>query len=138
MLSNHKLIGAIVMLGTAFLLWDLRRSPISGWQIAGAALAIPAVGLWFVARLQLGQSFSVTAQARHLVTTGVYSKIRNPIYVFGLLFITGIILYSERFWWLLAIPVLLVLQFWRAVAEAAVLEAKFGDEYRKYRERTWF
>jgi protein-S-isoprenylcysteine O-methyltransferase Ste14 len=29
-------------------------------------------------------------------------------------------------------------QVWRARKEAAVLEAKFGDEYRAYRASTWF
>jgi protein-S-isoprenylcysteine O-methyltransferase Ste14 len=34
--------------------------------------------------------------------------------------------------------VLIPLQIIRARREAAVLEAKFGDEYREYRKRTWF
>ena len=138
MLSNHKLMGAIVMIALAVLMWDKHHSPLSVWQIVGAAIAIPAAGLWLVARLQLGKSFAVTAQARELVTTGLYSKIRNPIYVFGLLTLTGMITYLGQFWWLLIIPALAGLQFWRVRAESAVLEAKFGDEYRQYRARTWF
>jgi len=38
--------------------------------------------------LPVGQSFSVTPQARELVTHGLYSKIRNPIYVFSALMLT--------------------------------------------------
>src|ERR1051326_3086661 len=135
MLSNHKLMGAIVLLGLTAVLWSKHQGSITAWQIVGAAIAIPSAALWFVARLQLGKSFSVTAQARRLVTTGLYSKIRNPIYVFGLLFIAGIIIYLGQFWWLLAIPLLAGLQFWRVRAESAVLEAKFGDEYRQYKAR---
>lgn len=30
------------------------------------------------------------------------------------------------------------LQMYRAKQEAKVLEAKFGEEYRAYRSRTWF
>ena len=41
--------------------------------------------LWFVARWQLGDAFSLTAKAQHQVTRGLYSKIRHPIYVFGML-----------------------------------------------------
>lgn len=138
MLSNHKLTGAIVMVGMAGLLWEKHQTPLPIHQVIGALIAIPCAGLWLLARLQLGKSFSVTAQARQLVTTGLYAKIRNPIYFFGLCFITGIIVYLGAYWWLLAIPVLVALQFWRAGKESAVLEAKFGDEYRRYRQNTWF
>jgi protein-S-isoprenylcysteine O-methyltransferase Ste14 len=48
--------------------------------------------LLFTARWQLGRSFSVTPQARELVTQGVYSKIRNPIYVFSALMALGILI----------------------------------------------
>jgi protein-S-isoprenylcysteine O-methyltransferase Ste14 len=34
--------------------------------------------------------------------------------------------------------IIIPLQIFRARREAAVLEAKFGDEYREYRKRTWF
>ena len=34
--------------------------------------------------------------------------------------------------------VLIPLQIWRAGKESAVLEAAFGDEYRKYKAGTWF
>ena len=45
-------------------------------------LVLAAIGLSGVilARRTLGQSFSVAPKARALVTTGIYSKIRNPIY----------------------------------------------------------
>jgi protein-S-isoprenylcysteine O-methyltransferase Ste14 len=40
---------------------------------------------------------------------------------------------------LLAVLLVLVpMQIIRARREAAVLEAKFGDAYREYRQRTWF
>jgi protein-S-isoprenylcysteine O-methyltransferase Ste14 len=138
MISNHKLMGAMVMLIMAGLLWDKHQTPLPIHQIVGALIAIPAAGLWLVARLQLGKSFSVTAQARHLVTTGLYSKIRNPIYVFGLVLIAGVIIYLGQYWFLLGIPPLLVLQLWRVRSESAVLEATFGDEYRNWKAQTWF
>jgi protein-S-isoprenylcysteine O-methyltransferase Ste14 len=137
-LSNHKLMGAIVMIAMAALLWDKHHTPLPLHQIMGALIAIPCAGLWLLARLQLGKSFAVTAQARQLVTSGLYSKIRNPIYVFGLLTLCGIVIYLGQFWWLLAVPALAGLQVWRVRAESAVLEAKFGDEYRNWKAQTWF
>jgi len=138
MLSNHKVVGAIVMIAMAALLWDKHQEPLPIHQVIGALITIPASGLWLLARLQLGKSFSVTAQARELVTTGLYSKIRNPIYFFGLLTLSGMVIYLGRYWFLLAVPALAGLQYWRVRAESAVLEAKFGDGYRNWKAQTWF
>ena len=88
--------------------------------------------LWTVARFQLGSSFAVTAQARQLVTQGIYSKIRDPIYVFGSCVIAGAILLFGRPIGLLVFVIIIPLQIWRAGKESAVLEAKFGEEYQKY------
>jgi len=42
-----------------------------------------------LSRYTLGRSFSVTAKATALVTWGIYSRVRNPIYVSGFIFIAG-------------------------------------------------
>ncbi len=102
------------------------------------ALLVAGFVLWTVARFQLGASFAVKAEARHLVTHGLYSKIRNPIYVFGSWVIAGGILVFGNPLWLLIFVLLIPLQLRRATKESAVLEAVFGDEYRKYRAGTWF
>ncbi len=72
------------------------------------------------------------------MNTGLYSKIRNPIYVFGSCFIAGLLLIIARPIWLLVFVIIVPLQIWRADKEAKVLEASFGEEYRKYRAGTWF
>jgi protein-S-isoprenylcysteine O-methyltransferase Ste14 len=108
-------------------------------HIAGLALiAFGYIG-WLTARLQIREFFTPRAEARGLVTTGIYSKIRNPIYVFGLFLFAGIILYLPiPLYWLLFLVVIILGQVWRARNEASVLEAKFGDAYRQYRAKTWF
>lgn len=107
-------------------------------QVLGLVLLILGFVLWTVARFQLGSSLTVTAQACKLVNTGLYSKIRNPIYVFGSCFLVGLILIIARPIWLLVFAIIIPLQVWRARKEAKLLEASFGDEYRKYRASTWF
>jgi protein-S-isoprenylcysteine O-methyltransferase Ste14 len=65
------------------------------WTVArwaGLGIAVPAAALLFTARWQLGQSFSVTPRARELATHSVYSKIRNPIYVFSALLLVGVLI----------------------------------------------
>lgn len=107
-------------------------------RVAGVVIAVPAIVLWFVARVQLGKSFSVRPKAKELVIHGLYSKIRNPIYLFGTLFILGIILYVGRREYLLIFVVLVPMQLIRIKKEEKVLEAKFGDAYREYKKATWF
>lgn len=90
------------------------------------------------ARYSLGRSFSVQPKATELVTSGIYSQIRNPIYVFSIFFITGVVT-MMRLAPLYILPVVAIpIQVIRARKEAQVLEAKFGDEYRRYRAGTWF
>jgi protein-S-isoprenylcysteine O-methyltransferase Ste14 len=107
-------------------------------QTAGLCLSIIGFVLWTAARFQLGRSFTVSAKARHLVARGLYSRIRNPIYVFGSCVIAGFILVLGRPRWLLVFLAIIPVQIWRARKEAAALEAAFGDEYRAYRASTWF
>jgi protein-S-isoprenylcysteine O-methyltransferase Ste14 len=90
-----------------------------------------------LARIQLGQAFSVQAKASTLVTTGLYSRIRNPIYVFGGLMIAGTMLWINQPW-LLLIFVLAPIQVWRSRVEERVLTEKFGEEYLEYKQKTWF
>jgi protein-S-isoprenylcysteine O-methyltransferase Ste14 len=111
------------------------------WNLArwiGLVITIPSVILLLTARLQLGSSFSVTPQARHLVTNGIYSRIRNPIYIFGGLAVLGVVLALQKPLLYIIFIILIPIQIVRAHKEAKVLEEKFGDEYREYRKKTWF
>jgi protein-S-isoprenylcysteine O-methyltransferase Ste14 len=110
----------------------------NGVRIAGAVIAGVSLALLIVARLQLGAAFSVRAKAKTLVTTGIYSRIRNPIYVFSAVFLVGIVIVSERWLLLLPIAALVPVQMVRARREARVLAAAFGEEYERYKARTWF
>jgi len=110
-----------------------------GWMpIAGLAVALFGLAGVIVSRYTLGRSFSVAAKATALVTTGIYSRIRNPIYVSGMFVIGGAILMMRRPAFLAILVIIIPLQIIRARREATVLEATFGDAYREYRKRTWF
>ena len=105
---------------------------------AGLGLAAVSIALWITARLQLGSSFSVTAQARQLVTTGLYSRIRNPIYFFGGLANLGVVL-ALQVWWLYPVwAAMIPLQVLRVRRERKVLADAFGATYQEYRSKTWF
>lgn len=129
-----------VVVGLALGLIAFKIVP-AAWTVAqktGLLLAVVGFVLWTVARFQLGNSLTVSAQARQLVTRGLYSRIRNPIYVFGSTLIAGVILLLGRPMWLAIFALIIPLQLWRAGKESQVLEAEFGEAYRKYRASTWF
>jgi protein-S-isoprenylcysteine O-methyltransferase Ste14 len=116
----------------------LRPGPWNAARLVGFSIAVPAAVLFLTARRQLGRSFSITPQARQLVTWGLYSRIRNPIYVFSALLVVGVLITLPYRYPLLLLLVLVPVQIARARKEAQVLEARFGEEYRKYRKGTWF
>jgi|HubBroStandDraft_6_1064221.scaffolds.fasta_scaffold04769_11 protein-S-isoprenylcysteine O-methyltransferase Ste14 len=132
------LVIVVPLVGIAILVCEFAHPPWSPLRIAGLVLLFPALALLTLARLQLGNSFSMTPQAKSLVTHGLYSRIRNPIYFFGLFVFLGIFLFLERPLLLLLIVPVLILQITRARAEARVLEEHFGGEYRRYKASTWF
>jgi protein-S-isoprenylcysteine O-methyltransferase Ste14 len=104
----------------------------------GLLLGLIGLGGVILSRYTLGQSFSIVPKATALVTSGIYSRIRNPIYVSGEIFLLGMLLMVGRPELLVILLVLIPVQVMRARREAAVLEARFGDAYREYRKRTWF
>jgi protein-S-isoprenylcysteine O-methyltransferase Ste14 len=115
------------------------HSPWSSRYAVGLALALGGFTLWGLARLQLGKSFSVRPEAKALVTTGLYSKFRHPVYLFGGITYAGVFLA-----WGKLIPGLCfaliypIYQTLRSKKENAVLEQAFGEDYRRYRAGTWF
>jgi protein-S-isoprenylcysteine O-methyltransferase Ste14 len=136
-----KLNFATLVLFTVALLFlaaHASRLPWDPLRVAGAAIALPSFLLFVLARIQLGRAFGVRAKASTLVTTGLYSRIRNPIYVFGALLILGIIIWSERPWLLLFFAGLIPLQIYRSRKEEKVLTEKFGAAYLQYKQKTWF
>jgi protein-S-isoprenylcysteine O-methyltransferase Ste14 len=124
---------AIIFLGIHF-----GSLPWTPTRIAGVVIGLPSVLFLVLARVQLGGSFSVRPKAQTLVTHGLYSRIRNPIYVFGGLAIAGVILYINQPLGFCVFAVFIPLQIYRARREERVLEARFGDEYRQYKLHTWF
>jgi len=137
MIGKHIVLTLMVGGAVCFLMWQRPPEEWLASRLAGMALLLLGFVLWTVARFQLGASFVVKAEARQLVTRGLYSKIRNPIYVFGSWVIAGGILVFGKPVGLLIFLILIPLQIWRAGKESAVLEAAFGDEYRKYKAGTW-
>jgi protein-S-isoprenylcysteine O-methyltransferase Ste14 len=126
------LIACLVLIALA-----VRFGPRTAIWYTGLLLSAISLPLWVVARRQLGTSFSAMPEARHLVTHGLYSKMRHPIYVFGSLAYFGSLL-ALQVWpilvaWLALTPIEVV----RARREDRVLANAFGPDYAAYRSKTW-
>lgn len=115
----------------------LKDQPWTVLRIVGAVLAIVGYSMFVTARLQLGKSFSVTPQAKELVTNGLYSRIRNPIYVFVDVMIFGSILALHLYVLFAIYPLLVAMHVFRARREGKILREKFGQTYLDYCSQTW-
>jgi protein-S-isoprenylcysteine O-methyltransferase Ste14 len=128
----------IILGAMGYMFWNKWNEPWTAMRLAGACMIVFGAFFWMLARIQLGSSFSVAAKASVLVTHGLYSRIRNPIYVFGSVMIAGGCLFFQLPLALLVFLLIIPLQIVRARKEAQVLEAKFGGAYMEYKKRTWF
>jgi protein-S-isoprenylcysteine O-methyltransferase Ste14 len=77
-----------------------------------------------------------TRQNHQLVTSGPYRYIRHPLYTFGFISATSIMLVSALWWIGAAMIVPFIILMWRTPIEEQRLIETFGDDYRNYMKRT--
>lgn len=101
---------------------------------AGLALFIGGLGLALGALIQLRGLEDTT----HLVTTGLFAKIRHPMYTGFILWIIGWAMYYGALASLLfgLVGIGSILAWGRR--EDRELEAQFGEAYQRYHRETWF
>jgi protein-S-isoprenylcysteine O-methyltransferase Ste14 len=112
----------------------------SSWncmQYIGCIIAVIGFLGWITARIQLGQLCTIMPQATQLVKHGLYTRISNPVYLFGILLLCGFIFITNRLELLAILIVIIPIQYYRATQESRLLEAQFGNSYRKYRKQLW-
>ncbi len=108
------------------------------YNFAGVATSSIAFFLWLLARVQLGNSFSIAPKADGLVQSGVYSKLRHPVYYFSILAVLGLAIYTWSPLGAVAVVLLIILELYRIRKEEAILTQKYGDTYVAYKNKTWF
>ncbi len=81
-----------------------------------------------------GTNVNPMQPALAMVTIGIFSHVRNPMYQGGTLLLIGLALILGSDWILiLLVPALLLLHFGVVLREEHYLGIKFGDAYRRYR-----
>ena len=125
-LANHLMGGG--MASTALL--------YGGLLLLALGFGIAFTGLRTLTRNRTTPSPIQIERAKVLVTSGLYSFSRNPMYLGMLIFLIGVAsLFANA--WLLAGPVAfaLYIQRFQIAPEERVMAAKFGADYTDYKSR---
>jgi protein-S-isoprenylcysteine O-methyltransferase Ste14 len=146
-----KSFWGIALQGVGFgLVWSLRRTPLFSpfvpsetvnvvLQASALLLSISCLLLSMSAIRELGRQWSFQARLvedHRLVTSGVYSLVRHPIYtaMLGKLIATGIVL-SHWAVVLAAIVIFLIGTTIRTRLEESLLMGAFGAEFEKWKAK---
>jgi protein-S-isoprenylcysteine O-methyltransferase Ste14 len=106
--------------------------------LLGAIVTLVGFAFVIVARRQLGGSFTAKAEARALITRGLYSRIRHPVYLFGVLGFCGIAICLRSIYFNIYLVITILGLLWRIRRENRVLRERFGMAYADHRRQTWF
>lgn len=149
--SADRLATLAVMVVAFFLLFDdrVRTGPLdrrfvpTDLWIAWAGVAITGVGVAIAvwARYCIGQYWSarVTLKEDHrIIRSGPYRWVRHPIYTGMLLGVVGRALTIGQWRGVVAVALILVAHWLKALREESMLTREFGEEYESYRQGTGF
>jgi protein-S-isoprenylcysteine O-methyltransferase Ste14 len=136
-LFKHFSVSILDIILVLILMAYSASSGINTRKIIGGVIAFIGIGFWLTARYQLGTAFSVKPVAKMIVKTGIYKKIKHPIYLSSIITgLGGCIMFN--IWWLYGLWGLLVMvQFFRARTEEKKLLDAFKNEYVEYKKTTW-
>ena len=115
-----------------------RRAATGVRHVAGAALMVGGIALLVAAQLQLGASWriGIDESARPgLVTSGLYGRSRNPIFLALLIIVAGYTLLIPTLPSLALLAGAYVGTRLQIAAEEASLSRTYGAQYRTYAQR---
>lgn len=114
--------------------------PLPDWlRWIGVVVGAASFVLYAWAQATLGKAWSPHLQMRQehsLVTSGPYARIRHPIYLALLGFLTGIALLAANWFFVALLVISVVVLALRIPKEEQMMVEDFGEEYSAYRRRT--
>jgi len=140
--TNNKAIFAMVFMAMCFMLasWPT-MCPRDPWRIAfpgilhtiGIVTVIAGLALAIGGLIQLRGLENID----HLVTTGLYSRIRHPMYMGFILWIVGwVVCYGAIVSLVVGLVCIANILYWGHLEERA-LEVQFGQDYRDFSRKTY-
>ncbi len=141
--TKNPAVFAVVFVAMCVMLtsWPV-MGPLDPWPIAvpGAVRGIATGAIAVALALAIGALLQLRGLEGidHLITTGLFSKLRHPMYTGFVLWIAGWTLRDGAIV-SLAIGVVGIASvlYWRWLEEEA-LYGQYGEAYRAYRRGTWF
>lgn len=118
--------------------------PVIPSQIIKIIGFLLTIGGFFYAMLASGQMYIVGRglpirfkPPKKLITCGLFSICRNPVYLGFFVFISGILIYSGQLGGILILPIFYIFTFlWTLLVEEKELEEKYEFDYKKYFNKT--
>jgi protein-S-isoprenylcysteine O-methyltransferase Ste14 len=110
--------------------------PAPGLELLGAALIAAGMAIAGYALAWLGRSFSVMPEARRLVTSGPYRRVRHPVYLGETIQSLGVLALFPSLPVLLILLAQTLLQVVRMGFEERVLRESFPGDFEQYARRT--
>jgi len=130
-----RLITALPVIMVAAWMATRREGPWTPTRLLGLMLILTGLTFLTIAHIQFERQLT---RQLGLVTRGVYSRVRHPIYLFSFVAFTGLLLYLDQWWGVLALlPFQPILQH-LAGREEKELETLYGERYLRYKQQTWF
>ena len=134
---------ALVMVAVGVVLgvlWPVEIIP-APWQYVAGIPIMAGAGLLVASAFRLFQRAKTPVPTYRmptaLVTSGVYRFTRNPIYLSMVLLMIGLAVTFDNIWLLALTAVFQQIIRWGVIArEEPFLEAKFGDDYHAFKQRT--
>ena len=139
--ENKKVVTSIfIVMGILWFSWaqmsfsDPIRMNIPNWiRYIGLLLFLIGVFLFIFSHMKL-KGFEDKGK---LIMTGIYSKIRNPMYLGFIIWIIGFPIFTQSLLTLASSAIWVSHIIYWKILEEKKLEKKY-EEYREYKKKTWF
>lgn len=103
-------------------------------SVIGLGIRIYTVG--YTPKNTSGRNTSEGQVADTLNTTGIYSVVRNPLYLGNFFMWLGLAMFTENLWFIISFVLFYWIYYERIIyAEEQFLERKFGEKYRAWAYR---
>ncbi|MBT2621831.1 MULTISPECIES: methyltransferase family protein [Chryseobacterium] len=103
-------------------------------SMIGLGIRIYTVG--YTPKNTSGRNTSEGQVADTLNTTGIYSVVRNPLYLGNFFMWLGLAMFTENLWFIISFVLFYWIYYERIIyAEEQFLERKFGEKYRSWADK---
>jgi len=126
------------------IVWGLVKHPQNLFvfpvqRIAGLGIFFIGLIIMLVGQITLWRNYSQTVVIRvdhQLITHGIYRFTRNPMYLGGIMAVTGLPVYAASSYGFMTSLVLIPILLNRIRLEEKLLAEGFQDEYQRYKDTT--